>query len=118
MCEIPFLILYTLVENSIKHAMTLYEVLEIRVRCFRLETGDFRGICLVEEAPDLVVVGFDMTLTYEKLERACTFIRNGAVFLATHLDINCPTEDGIRCIWRTTGTICCTFPIAKRAGPA
>jgi len=29
--------------------MTLYEVLEIRVRCFRLETGDFRGICLVEE---------------------------------------------------------------------
>ncbi len=49
MCEIPFLILYTLVENSIKHAMTLYEVLEIRVRCFRLETGDFRGICLVEE---------------------------------------------------------------------
>lgn len=48
-CEIPFLILYTLVENSIKHAMTLYEALQIRVRCFRLETEDFRGICLVEE---------------------------------------------------------------------
>ena len=52
------------------------------------------GILLVDDAPDLVVVGFDTTLTYEKLERACTFIRNGAVFLATHLDINCPTEDG------------------------
>lgn len=48
-CEIPFLILYTLVENSIKHAMTLYEALQIRVRCFRLRTEDFRGICLVEE---------------------------------------------------------------------
>lgn len=52
------------------------------------------GICLVEEAPDIVVVGFDTTLTYEKLEKACTFIRNGALFIATHLDINCPTEDG------------------------
>ncbi|MBP1559279.1 MAG: HAD-IIA family hydrolase [Oscillospiraceae bacterium] len=52
------------------------------------------GICLVEEAPDIVVVGFDTTLTYEKLEKACTFIRRGALFIATHLDINCPTEDG------------------------
>ncbi|MCI8454547.1 MAG: HAD-IIA family hydrolase [Lachnospiraceae bacterium] len=52
------------------------------------------GIRLTEAMPDVVVVGFDMTLTYEKLERACTYIRNGAVFLATHLDINCPTRDG------------------------
>lgn len=44
--------------------------------------------------PDIVVIGFDTTLTYEKLERACTYIRNGAMFLATHLDINCPTEAG------------------------
>lgn len=47
--EIPFLLLYTLVENSIKHAMTLYEQLEIQIHCSRLETGDFQGICLVEE---------------------------------------------------------------------
>ncbi|MEG0753541.1 MAG: HAD-IIA family hydrolase [Angelakisella sp.] len=52
------------------------------------------GINLVNEAPELVVVAFDTTLTYEKLERACTFIREGAIFLATHLDINCPTEEG------------------------
>ena len=52
------------------------------------------GILLTREMPDVVVIGFDMTLTYEKLERACTYIRNGAVFLATHLDINCPTKDG------------------------
>ena len=52
------------------------------------------GINLTKEMPDVVVIGFDMTLTYEKLERACTYIRNGAVFLATHLDINCPTKDG------------------------
>ena len=52
------------------------------------------GVPLVAENPDIVVIGFDTTLTYEKLERACTFIRTGAEFLATHLDINCPTEDG------------------------
>ena len=52
------------------------------------------GICLTEEKPEVVVIGFDMTLTYEKLERACTYIREGAVFLATHMDTNCPTEDG------------------------
>lgn len=52
------------------------------------------GIRLTKDMPDVVVIGFDLTLTYEKLERACTYIRNGAVFLATHLDINCPTKDG------------------------
>lgn len=52
------------------------------------------GIRLTETMPDVVVVGFDLTLTYEKLERACTYIRNKAAFLATHLDINCPTADG------------------------
>lgn len=43
---------------------------------------------------DVVVVSFDLTLTYEKLSRACDFIRKGAVFIATHMDINCPTEKG------------------------
>lgn len=54
------------------------------------------GIILTDgsEKCDITVVGFDMTLTYEKLERACTHIRNGAEFIATHPDINCPTSDG------------------------
>lgn len=52
------------------------------------------GIPLVQDQPDIVVLAFDTTLTYEKLSNACTYIRNGALFLATHLDINCPTETG------------------------
>lgn len=52
------------------------------------------GIRLTDEEPKLVVVGFDRTLTYEKLEKACRFIRQGAVFLATHPDLNCPIENG------------------------
>jgi len=52
------------------------------------------GIRLTHETPDVVVLAFDTELTYTKLERACTYIRNGAVFLATHEDVNCPTEYG------------------------
>ncbi len=53
------------------------------------------GIRLVEhEQPDVAVAAFDMELTYDKLMRMCDYVRNGAVFLATHLDINCPTETG------------------------
>ncbi|MBO4414495.1 MAG: HAD-IIA family hydrolase [Lachnospiraceae bacterium] len=48
----------------------------------------------LEETADIVVVAFDMTLTYEKLEHACTLIRKGAVYIATHPDINCPVKDG------------------------
>ena len=52
------------------------------------------GINLVQEDPDVVIQSFDKTLTYEKLEKICTFVRNGVPFLATHMDTNCPTEDG------------------------
>lgn len=52
------------------------------------------GIDLVQDDADIVVVGFDQTLTYQKLVKACDFIRGGAVYLATHLDINCPVEGG------------------------
>lgn len=52
------------------------------------------GLRLTERNPDFVVLGFDKTLTYDKLENACRFIRMGIPFIATHPDINCPTEDG------------------------
>lgn len=46
---IPFLLLFTLVENSIKHAMTLYEPLGITLTCQRVEEENFTGIRLTEE---------------------------------------------------------------------
>lgn len=52
------------------------------------------GINLVEDNAEIVVIGFDTTLTYEKLVKACNYVRNGAVYIATHLDINCPVENG------------------------
>ena len=52
------------------------------------------GIRLVSDNADAVVLTFDKSLTYDKLSHACTLIRNGSEFIATHPDINCPTEDG------------------------
>jgi HAD superfamily hydrolase (TIGR01457 family) len=57
---------------------------------------DFRkaGFNLVDRNPDFVVLGFDLTFTYNKFEKACNFIRQGVPFIATHPDYNCPLENG------------------------
>lgn len=56
-----------------------------------------RGINILngnEASADIVVTSFDTSLTYEKLDNACRFVRNGAEYLSTHPDFNCPTETG------------------------
>lgn len=52
------------------------------------------GFTLTDSRPDYVVLGFDTTLTYQKLVTACALIRQGTPFIATHPDVNCPTENG------------------------
>jgi len=55
------------------------------------------GINLVDgdvESADIVITSFDTTLTYKKLDDACRLVRNGAEYLSTHPDFNCPTETG------------------------
>lgn len=42
----------------------------------------------------LVVLGFDTSLDYNKLNTACDLIRQGATFIATHPDIVCPLANG------------------------
>ena len=49
---------------------------------------------LTEEDPDIVVLGFDTTLTYEKLSKACHYIRNGCTYFGINPDWNCPMEGG------------------------
>jgi HAD superfamily hydrolase (TIGR01450 family) len=53
------------------------------------------GFELTRNNPAAVVLGFDTTLTYEKLWQICNFIRAGLPYFATHPDINCPTLDGV-----------------------
>lgn len=52
------------------------------------------GINLVDTDPEIVVVSYDTEITYEKLDRTCHYIRNGAYYIATHPDYNCPTSYG------------------------
>ena len=52
------------------------------------------GIPLDQESPELVLVGFDTSLTYEKMCRVCDLVRAGLPYIATHPDFNCPTETG------------------------
>ena len=40
------------------------------------------------------MLGFDTTLTYQKIRNAAKYIANGAEYIATHPDLNCPTADG------------------------
>ena len=49
---------------------------------------------LVEDDPDIVVLGFDTSLTYEKMEKACHAIRHGCVYFGINPDWNCPIEGG------------------------
>lgn len=47
-----------------------------------------------EDDIDFVVLGFDITLTYNKLWIACDLIRDDVTYIATHPDKNCPLEGG------------------------
>ncbi|MFL5681221.1 MAG: HAD-IIA family hydrolase [Chloroflexota bacterium] len=51
-------------------------------------------VTLDPAAADLVVVSWDRTFTYDKLERAFRAVRRGARIVATNPDPWCPTPDG------------------------
>lgn len=52
------------------------------------------GIKRVEKDADIVLMGIDPAINYEKLAQACLEIRNGAAFLSTNRDLAFPTERG------------------------
>lgn len=46
-----------------------------------------------ESAPDVVILGFDTTLTYDKIAKACHYVRHGAAYYGVNMDYNCPVDD-------------------------
>lgn len=54
------------------------------------------GVNLVENDPQLIVIAFDTTFDYPRLEKLCNYIREGIPFICTHDDINCPTLIGYK----------------------
>lgn len=53
------------------------------------------GFTLTTTQPQAIVLGFDTTLTYDKLWQLCDQVRSGLPYFATHPDINCPLENGV-----------------------
>ncbi len=51
------------------------------------------GVPIVDEDPDIVVLTFDTTITYRKINDAYHFLTSGAELIATHPDDLCPSED-------------------------
>jgi len=58
--------------------------------------NEFRnqGFELTGEMPEFAILGFDTTMTYDKMWKLCDLVRAGVSYIATHPDYNCPTESG------------------------
>lgn len=79
--------------NYIKKEMPNKKVFVLGNEYLRKDFID-SNIQIVDENADVVVVGFDTSLVYENVSKACDFIRKGASFLGVNPDFNCPTESG------------------------
>ncbi len=73
------------------------------IKAFCVGTKDFENelanagiepVAGQSEHPDVVLVGFDTSLTYSKLDIACDLIRRGVPWYAANPDKVCPLEDG------------------------
>ena len=51
------------------------------------------GVLLTEDKPDICVLAYDTTLTFEKLKKINKYIVEGALYIATHPDDVCPSKD-------------------------
>lgn len=80
--------IYFLKKNGITSSVFLLGTPELE------EEFGSAGFKLTDASPEAVVLGFDMTLNYDKLRTACALIREGIPFFATHPDLNCPTPEG------------------------
>jgi len=52
------------------------------------------GIRINEKDPDIVLLAFDTSITYEKINNTYQFLIKGKELIATHPDDLCPTEKG------------------------
>lgn len=73
-----------------------------------------KGLEIVEENPEFVVVGIDRSINYEKLTKACLAVRNGATFISTNADIALPTERGLQ---PGNGAITSVITVSTREQP-
>ncbi len=82
------------------HSLIRYLKQKDRTKVFLLGTPAMaemlaeNGIRHTRENPEAVVVGFDKTLDYDKLKKACEFLEQKLPMIVTHPDLYCPTDYG------------------------
>ena len=81
----------------IQYMLQNYEGKSVYIVGTKYLSDDFKeaGIKVLDSRDaDMVILGFDTTLTYEKLCIACDMVRDGKTILGVNPDINCPTDGG------------------------
>jgi HAD superfamily hydrolase (TIGR01450 family) len=73
------------------------------------------GFAIVDESPDAVIVGWDRSLTYERLCRTAWYIQQGLPYVATHPDRVCPTNEAT--LLPDCGALCALFEAATGRRP-
>jgi len=73
------------------------------------------GIEITKENPDIVLVGYDRELDYNKLELACFFLEEGAEFIATNPDLLYPIKN--KRYLPDCGSICKMLTTATKKEP-
>ncbi len=84
--------------------------------CQELENAGFQ-ICEDNAAdePEVVLVAFDMTLTFSRLGRAAWWIQKGKPYIATNPDRVCPTDQPT--VWVDCGSLCACLQAATGRWP-
>lgn len=114
--------IYTSSLNAIDYLRTHYPG---KTRLFVVGTDSLReeltseGFTCAEDLsadrPDVVLVGFDTSLTYTRLCRAAYWIKMGAPFVATHPDRVCPTD--LPTVLVDCGAVCAALTSATGREP-
>ena len=110
--------IYTPADSTLSHLKTnLPNVEKIAVLgtpslCRQFEEAGFQ---VTWDNPHAVVVGFDTSLTYERLCKAAYWISRGLPFIATHPDLVCPTDDPTVLV--DCGSICACLTAATGQSP-
>lgn len=107
------------IEHLQQHYPTAEKVFVFGTESLRAEFEQAGYNVIREEDPDepeLVVVGFDTTLTYRRMCKAAWWIKQGKPFIATHPDWVCPTDQPEVLV--DCGSVCAALTAATGVTPA
>ncbi|PCJ52604.1 MAG: HAD family hydrolase [Planctomycetota bacterium] len=94
--DMPLEKILTSGEATVDYMKTQPEIKNV----FVLGTESFKneieqgGFVVTSENPDAIIMGYDTTINYEKLCTACLNLRRGIPYIASHPDVNVPSEIG------------------------